>query len=147
VLPLIREGLRAFVGQTAFEELSRQWLVEQGQAGRLPFEPEEVGSHWSRQVQVDAVAVNWHQRSILLGECKWGTDQVGQDVIRETLERKTPLVLQTLPAAGGGWTAHYAFFARAGFTEAARALARTHGALLVDLDRLDQDLNKAQVGE
>ena len=147
VLPLIREGLRAFVGQTAFEELSRQWLVEQGQAGRLPFEPEEVGSHWSRQVQVDAVAVNWRRRSILLGECKWGTDQVGQDVIREMLERKAPLVVQALPAAGEGWTVHYAFFARAGFTEAARSLARTHGALLVDLDRLDQELDKAQVGE
>ena len=147
VLPLIREGLRAFVGQTAFEELSRQWLIEQGQAGRLPFEPEEVGSHWSRQVQVDAVAVNWRRRSILLGECKWGTDQVGQDVVREMIERKAPLVLQVLPAAGEGWTVQYAFFARAGFTEAARSLARTHGALLVDLDRLDRDLDKAEAGE
>jgi hypothetical protein len=112
--------LRAFVGQAAFEELSRQWLVKQGQAGRLPFEPEEVGSHWSRQAQVAAVAVNWRRRSILPGERKWGTDQVGQDVIREMLERKAPLVLQTLPAADEGWTAHCAFFARAGLTQAGR---------------------------
>jgi hypothetical protein len=146
VLPLIREGLRAFVGQTAFEELSRQWIMEQGQAGRLPFEPEEVGSHWSRQVQVDAVAVNWRQQAILLGECKWGTGQVGQDIVREMVERKAPLVLQALPAAGEGWAVHYAFFARAGFTEAARSLAQTRGALLVDLDRLDQDLSEKQVG-
>ncbi len=96
---------------------------------------------------MNAVAINWHRRFILLGECKWGTDQVGQDVIRETLERKTPLVLRALPAAGERWTAHYAFFARAGFTEAARSLAQTHGALLVALDRLGQELGKAQTGE
>jgi len=35
---------------------------------------------------------------------------------------------------------NYAFFARAGFTDAAQALAMTHGALLVDLARLDRDL-------
>jgi AAA+ ATPase superfamily predicted ATPase len=68
VLPLIREGLRPFVGLTAFEELSRQWLAEQGRAGSLPFEPQEVGSHWSRRVQVDVVAVDWRGRVILLGE-------------------------------------------------------------------------------
>ncbi|MBC8447693.1 MAG: hypothetical protein H8D78_08085 [Chloroflexi bacterium] len=45
VLPRIREGLRAFVGMTAFEELSRQWVAEQGRVGALPFEVGEVGSH------------------------------------------------------------------------------------------------------
>jgi len=33
VPPLIREGLRAFVGLTAFEELSRRWVAEQGRGG------------------------------------------------------------------------------------------------------------------
>jgi hypothetical protein len=35
---------------------------------------------------------------------------------------------------------HYAFFARAGFTEAAHQLAREHQALLVDLATLDEGL-------
>jgi len=140
VLPLIREGLRPFVGQTAFEELSRQWVAEQGRAGRLLFEPEDVGSHWSRRVEVDVVAVNRQERAILLGECKWGMGQVGRDVIRELLEEKSRQALLDLPDAGEGWAVHYAFFARAGFTEAARSLAQTHGALLVDLDTLDRDL-------
>jgi hypothetical protein len=38
---------------------------------------------------------------------------------------------------------HYAFFAQAGFTDAARSLAQDHGALLVDLDRMDRDLQTA----
>jgi hypothetical protein len=35
---------------------------------------------------------------------------------------------------------HYAFFARVGFTDAARSLAQDHGALLIDPDGLDRDL-------
>ena len=76
VLPRIWEGLRAFVGMTAFEELSRHWITGQGQAGKLPLAIQEVGSHGSRSVHVDVVVVNWAERAILLGECKWGTDTV-----------------------------------------------------------------------
>jgi hypothetical protein len=138
--------LRAFVGLTAFEELSRQWVAGQGRAGRLPFEPQDVGSHWSRQVQVDVVAVNWRERAILLGECKWGTGRVGQGVIRELVEEKSSRVLRDLPDSGEGWILHYAFFARAGFTDAARSCAQDHGTLLVDLDRLDRDLQAMSAG-
>jgi AAA+ ATPase superfamily predicted ATPase len=144
VLPLIREGLRPFVGLTAFEELSRHWVAEQGRAGRLPFEPQDVGSHWSRRVQVDVVAVNWQERAVLLGECKWGTDRVRRNVIRNLLEEKSRRLLQDLAdAIGEGWAVHCVFFARAGFTDAARSLAQDHGALLIDLDGLDRDLQTA----
>lgn len=141
VLPSIYEGLRAFVGQTAFESLSRQWVAAQGQAGQLPLELESqnVGSHWSRQAQVDVVGINWAARAILLGECKWGTNPTGRNVVRELIE-KTPKILRDLPDAGEGWTVHYAFFARRGFTPAARTEAETHSALLVDLEQLDRDL-------
>ena len=136
MLSRIREGLRAFVGMTAFEKLSRQWVIEQGRAGQLPFQVQEVGSHWSRKVQVDVVAVHWADRTILLGECKWGVDAVGRSTVRELVEDKTPKVLNELPDHGVGWTVHYALFARAGFTDAAAAEARQHGALLVDLETL-----------
>ncbi len=140
VLPRIREGLRAFVGMTAFEELSRQWVAEQGRAGKLPLAIQEVGSHWSRMVRIDVVAVNWAERAILLGECKWGTDAVDRAVVRELLEVKTPKVLRELPEEGVGWQVNHAFFARAGFTEAARTEAGSAGAQLVDLEMLDSDL-------
>jgi len=145
VLPRIRDGLRAFVGMTAFEELSRQWVTEQGRAGKLPLAVQEVGSHWSRAVQVDVVGINWAERTILLGECKWGTGNVDRAVIRETLESKTPKVLKDLPEAGAGWKVHHAFFARTGFTDAAQAEARSAGALLVDLATLDTDLRRTLV--
>ena len=145
VLPRITEGLRAFVGMTAFEELSRQWVAEQGRAGKQPFEVREVGSHWSRKAQVDVVAVNWRDHEILLGECKWGRDAVGRSVIRDLIETKTPKVLKDLPGEGAGWQVHYAFFARVGFTDAARTEAESVEAQLVDLERLDADLKRAPV--
>jgi hypothetical protein len=39
-----------------------------------------------------------------------------------------------------GWRVYYAFFARDGFTEAARAEAAEHGALLRTLAEMEPDL-------
>jgi hypothetical protein len=41
---------------------------------------------------------------------------------------------------GVEWRVHYAFFARAGFTDAARDAGEAVGAQLVDLATLDRDL-------
>jgi AAA+ ATPase superfamily predicted ATPase len=136
----IEEGLRGFVGLNAFEELSRQWVLHQARLGKLPFLPEQVGSHWSPEAQVDVVAISWREKAILLGEAKWGPDPVGQAVIRE-LAAKSEKV-----APGEDWQVHYAFFARSGFTEPAQAEARRLGASLVDLARLDNNLGKSKRG-
>jgi len=136
----IENELRAFVALT-FEQLAQQWVVRQAQASHLPFMPEVVGSHWSRQVQVDVVALNWSSRDILLGECKWGADKVSRQVVRELLEKKGSQVQRELPQAGAGWTIHYALFSRTGFTEAATAEMQARQGLLVDLSLLDQGLS------
>jgi len=62
---------------TAFEELCRDWVLVQARARALPFSPEIVGSHWAPNSQVDVVALNWRERAILLGECKWGSSLSG----------------------------------------------------------------------
>lgn len=140
ILSLIKEQLRAFVSVTAYEELCRAWVATASQAGELPFEVQQVGSHWSRGVQVDVVGVNWHTKTIVLGECKWGTDRVAREVVTELIETKAPKVLALLPDEGQTWTVHYALFSRAGFTPAAQTFAEEHEAMLVDLDRLERDL-------
>jgi hypothetical protein len=133
----IGDQFRAFVGLTAFEELCREWTLAQARSHRLPMTPELVGSHWAADAQVDVVAINWQERAILLGECKWGADPVDRAVVRELIA-KAPKV-----APGPEWRIHYVYFARAGFTDAARAEAETVDALLVDLARLDGDLRAA----
>jgi AAA+ ATPase superfamily predicted ATPase len=142
---LIAEQMRAFVGMTAFEDICRTWTLQQAAAGRLPFVPDAVGRFWSPDCEIDVAAVNWREKQILLGECKWGTDLVGRNVIRDLVEERSPRVLERLhspePAEGeGAWQTHYAFFARAGFTDAAQKEASKVGATLVDLAQLDQEL-------
>jgi hypothetical protein len=122
------------------EQLAQQWVVQQARAGALPFAPESVGSHRSRQVQVDVAAVNHQSREMLLGECKWGKEPVGRQVVRELIAQKGPKVRQALPD-GDAWTLHYALFARAGFTDAAAAELTARQGLLVDLEALGMVLS------
>ena len=143
----ISDQFRAFIGATAFEDLCREWVLTQARARRLPMTPEFVGSYWSSDAQVDVVAINWHDRSLLLGECKWGVEPLDRAVIRELVD-KAPKVIpsparQAAEDGQGAWRVYYAYFARAGFTDAARAEAATVGALLVDLETLDADLRTA----
>lgn len=140
VLAQIKDGLSAFVGQTAFEQVACDWVVQQGKKGLLPFEPEIAGSHWSSTVQVDVAAINWRTKQILLGECKWGVAGVDRQSVRELIEKKTPRVLASLPEEGAGWRVHYAIFARSKVTAAAQAELQKVGGFAVDLQRLDQSL-------
>ena len=141
VLAQVKEGLRAFVGQTAFEQIARTWVAQQGRSGKLPFEPEAIGSHWSASVQVDVVAVNWHEKQILLGECKWGVDNIDRQVVRELIEQKKPKVMAGLPDGGDGWKVHYFIFGRSGITPAAKAELQKFAGTAVDLSLLEKDLS------
>lgn len=147
VLDKVRQELRAFVGQTIFEELARQWVFQQGKAGDLPFRPDIVGSHWSSRAQVDVVAINWSERQILLGECKGGQSSVSRQVVRELVERKTPRLIRELPEAGEGWSIHHVVFSRSGFTKAATVELEHHAGMAVDLRRLDRELDRGSQQE
>ena len=141
-LAQLGKELRAFVGQTAFEELSRLWTFKQGKRGLLSFDPEQIGSHWSHRVQVDVVAVNWQSRDILLGECKWGQKKVGQAVVEDLIARKKERVERDLASTGKPWRFHFILFAQAALTAGARKLAQENNVLVVDLPRLDRDLGE-----
>jgi len=135
----IQEQLRAFIGMTTWEELSREWILLQADQGNLPFDVELVGSHWSTDAQIDVVAINWRDKAILLGECKWGLQPVGRKVIRELIAKRE----DAMPKPD--WQVHYAYFARAGFTKDARQEAEAINAILVDLEQLDTDLRAAML--
>lgn len=132
----IQEQLRAFVADT-FEELCRTWTLGMARRGKLPIEPEVVGSHWSRDAQVDVVAIDWRGKKILLGEAKWGAGKVGREIVRQLFDK----TLRVVPDGGKGWRVHHVFFARDGFTEAARAEAATRGALLRTLKEMEPELD------
>ena len=134
--------LNAVLAQGGRSIHPRVWPAAGGQnnpgsaLGRLPFLPEVVGSHWAADAQVDVVAINWREKAILLGECKWGVDPVGRSTVRELVDKAPRVVPEE------SWQVHYVLFARAGFTDAARAKAGAVDARLVDLETLDSDLKR-----
>jgi hypothetical protein len=91
-------------------------------------------------VQADVVAINWPERAILIGECKWGDTAVDRQIVRDLLERTVPLTLADLPDKGDGWQVYPALFARMGATPAARKALVAAGGLLIDLTTLFADL-------
>ena len=91
-------------------------------------------------MQADVVAVSWRERVVLVGECKWGTEQVNRQVVRQLLDHTLPNTITALPDQGQGWRVFPALFARAGATADARALLRAHDGLLIDLPTLYADL-------
>ena len=141
VIERMKQNLRSFVGSTAFEDLARQWVRIQVQAGELGFVPEKIGSHWSRRVQIDVVAINRTTRDLLLGECKWGDGAVGRDVIVDLVEHKTPQLLSDiLDSNKKEWKIWYVVFARTGFTQAAKTEMKKYGGTLVDLKGIEKAL-------
>lgn len=136
-LSLLYDHLLDFIGTHTFEELSRDWVNIKAEMGEMPFLPERTGSFWSKQAQIDVLAINWRTKDILLGECKWGTKPVGVEVM-EGLFNKTP---KALPGQFP-WRVHYAFFARAGFTESAQTWAKKHNAQLVNLAQMEADMQR-----
>jgi len=129
----IDQQLNAFVGTTAFEDLCRQWVNRRGRRGHLPFVPEQVGSYWDRQTQVDVVGLNWSQQTALLGEVRWTLRPLGVQALDE-LRAKSSAVL---PAPD--WHVHYALFSRSGFTEQLTAQADSENVWLVGLEDIVED--------
>ncbi|HIE56205.1 MAG TPA: ATP-binding protein [Chromatiaceae bacterium] len=138
----IERHWRAFVGTHTFEELCREWVYTAAETGRLSFLPQRVGSHWSATEQIDVVAVNWDEAIVLYGECKWKRDSsINEREVRKLFQRAEQIQLAT--RSGNPFIRQYVFFSRTGFTEPARALAKSKNAILVDLIYLDAVLADA----
>ena len=126
----IDQQLNAFVGSTAFEELCRDWVKRRGAQGYLPFRPEKVGSYWDRTTQVDVVALNWSEKTALLGEARWTSRPLSTQSLDELRAKRAAV----LPEAG--WHIHYALFSRSGFSEPLQQQAQVEPLLLVGLNEL-----------
>jgi hypothetical protein len=139
-LNYIRQNLRAFVGEHAFEYLSRDWVSFVANQGRLPCFIDRVGGYWGRDAQLDVFAVNDDERIALIGECKWGADRIETEVI-EKLRKQAPKGVAHLPEPEK-WKTYLYLFVRAGLTHEAEQLARQHNVQIITLEQLDKDLRE-----
>ncbi len=145
----ITRHLLDYIGTHTWEELSREWTLRAGALGNLPFLPDQVGSAWERDFQIDVVGVNRMEKTLILGECKWTLDMVERKVLTQLVEEKTAKIIP----AEGKWRVYFLGFSRSGWTNGAQAyqkeinqhpVAGTNwvsvGMRLVSLEDLDRDL-------
>jgi AAA+ ATPase superfamily predicted ATPase len=144
----IKRHLLDFIGTHTWEELCQEWVLRADARKILPISPDQVGSSWTKTAQVDVVGINRMEKTLLLGECKWGLQVVGRAVLQE-LTAKT---VEMIPAEGK-WKVYYLGFARSGWTAEAQRYAaglesqapqgdnwQAVGMKLLDLKQVDQDL-------
>ena len=145
----ITRHLIDFIGTHTWEEICREWVLRAGALGAIPFMPDQVGSAWNRQAQVDVVGMNRMEKTLVLGECKWTLDAVDRKVITILVEQKAG---QIVPKQGH-WRVYFLGFARSGWTSGALAYQEqinrqpitgenwvSAGLRLVNLDQVDDDL-------
>ena len=144
----IKRHLLDFIGTHTWEELCREWLLRAGDRAALPFMPDEVGSVWLREAQIDVVGVNAMEKTLILGECKWSPRPQDVPVLQGLIDKTAACV-----PADGHWRVHYVGFARSGWTPAAQRYAdrsftrelkgpnwQVTGLRLLNLDQVDADL-------
>ncbi|MEM9773311.1 MAG: ATP-binding protein [Chloroflexota bacterium] len=144
----IRQHLIDFIGTHPWEEICREWTLRAGVRGKLGLTPDQVGSVWTKNAQVDVVGINSMEKTIILGECKWSTKSISQNVLQELVDKTGEIVPRK-----GRWQVKYIGFARQGWTNAAHEFAaKVHemiqpegnwsvaGMELFDLQTIDQDL-------
>lgn len=148
LLAEIRRHLRDFIGANTWEELCRQWLLRASARQSVPAGVDQVGSAWTRAAQVDVVGIDTMQKTLVLGECKWGPEPSGRSVLTGLVDKTAGIV-----PGQGQWQVYYLGFARAGWTAASHAFAQevantppagknwhALGMHLLDLAQVDHDL-------
>ncbi len=115
----------------AFEEAARAFVGRLAQAGGLTFLPERIGGWWSRDSEIDVLAVSQTEKTALAGECKWSVNPIGVPVL-EDLKQKAQVMMKSDEIQ----KVQFALFARSGFTPALQEQARAEGVGLYTLDAM-----------
>jgi hypothetical protein len=54
----------------------------------LPFLPDQIGSIWNSEVQIDVAGVNFMDKTLILGECKWDRHLKDANVLEKLVEKQ-----------------------------------------------------------
>lgn len=71
----------------AFENITRELLLDLNRQNRAPFSFYRIGRWWDRQSEIDLVALNPETRQTLFVECKWTSMPVGTGVLTALKQR------------------------------------------------------------
>lgn len=121
----------------AFESVSLQFLKRLNRSDKLPFKAARFGAWWTRNEEIDLVALNDNGTHVLVGECKWTRQRVGTNILKALKSKASTFMAQT-----DVQYIDYALFARSGFTDALQRTAQTEGVLLYPLGIMRKKVNQ-----
>jgi AAA+ ATPase superfamily predicted ATPase len=129
---IISEQFTHFLGNV-FEDVSREWLLDESEKGNLGTYIVEIGSWWGgnpqtkKQEEVDIVAKGFQEDELFLGECKWRNESVKISSL-ETLLARGNLFSQSQK--------YYYLFSKVKFSEQVKQYASEHGLRLVAFSQM-----------
>lgn len=89
---VLRNNFNSFLGD-AFEDISREFILESYRKDILPFEISKIGKWWQRNEEVDIVTLDEKEKEVGFFECKWrALSENEANKIIEKLKNKAKLV-------------------------------------------------------
>lgn len=128
VLSLIKESFGQHVSQ-AYEEVCRELCLSLMADGLIHFT--QIGRWWSKDGEIDVVALDEATKTAYLGECKWSNKKVGEDVFQELVAKS-----RLIDWHRGVRQDRYLLFSKSGFTPRMHDLAKKENVLLVHGERV-----------
>ena len=126
VMDKIQKGLIKRHTAYVYEDVCRERMWELNMEDRWPFHFSKIGRWWDSHDEIDICAIDPEEDNLILGECKFWQEPVGESVLHD-LEEKAERV---------GWQKQkrkvwYVLFSVAGFTDGLRQLAKTRTDLML----------------
>lgn len=131
VLALIRESFHQHLS-SVYERVCRDLCQELMARGNLQYT--SIGRWWTKQGEIDLVALDEETGTIYFGECKWSRKKVGDDIFRD-LKRKADLVTWQKEKR----KEKYLLFSNSGFTERMLEIAAQERVLLINQDKVETE--------
>ena len=129
----VRPDLNHFT-EACFKEASRTYIASLLRRGGYPFLPERVGSWWSRNINIDVMAIDQTERLALVGECECSDNPMGIDIL-QGLQQK----MQTFIQECGMYNFQYALFSKTGFTSQLKEQAKRDDIKLITLEDIIEE--------
>jgi hypothetical protein len=124
VVNKIQDQWPQFLG-SIYEEILPDILKQSFQTGQLSLYFPQAGRWWLGSHEIDLVALNSEQKTILFGEAKWTTKPVGTNILEELIAKSELVEWQKKK-----YRPCFALFCKSGFTPAMIDLARERGVFL-----------------
>ncbi|MEW6419050.1 MAG: ATP-binding protein [Nitrospirota bacterium] len=128
VLKLIKDTFEHHVS-TAYEDVCTDMCRDLMKKGLIQFT--SIGKWWSKNEEIDIVALDDETKTAFFGECKWSNKKVGDDIYKD-LVRKSQLV----DWHNGKRKDRFILFSKNGFTQGMKEISKKEDVLLIQKDRV-----------